>query len=62
MLISLHRILIGFSIATVLGVAMGVAIGRYRIVRELSFPSLGSAAPDPRDCLGTDIYHALAQQ
>lgn len=47
MLISLRRILIGFSIATLLGVAMGVAIGRYRIVRELSFPSLEVLRPIP---------------
>jgi NitT/TauT family transport system permease protein len=44
---SLRRIFIGFAVATVLGVAMGLAIGRYRITRGLLFPALEALRPIP---------------
>ena len=47
MLISLRRILIGFGIAAVLGVALGLLIGRYRLVRELTLPPLEVLRPIP---------------
>jgi NitT/TauT family transport system permease protein len=45
--ISLQRILLGFFAAAVLGIALGVAIGRYRWVRQLSFPALEVFRPIP---------------
>ncbi|WP_246312623.1 ABC transporter permease [Pseudaquabacterium terrae] len=45
--ISLRRILLGFAVATLLGVALGVLIGRYRWVRRLSFPALEVFRPIP---------------
>lgn len=47
MLISLRRILIGFGIAAVLGIALGLLIGRYRLVRELALPPLEVLRPIP---------------
>jgi NitT/TauT family transport system permease protein len=47
MVISLRRILIGFGVAVVLGVAMGLAIGRYRLARQLLFPMLEVLRPIP---------------
>jgi NitT/TauT family transport system permease protein len=44
---SLRRIFIGFAVATVLGVAMGLAIGRYRVTRQLFFPALEALRPIP---------------
>jgi NitT/TauT family transport system permease protein len=44
---SLRRIFIGFAVATVLGVAMGLAIGRYRLVRSLLLPALEALRPIP---------------
>jgi len=44
---SLRRIVIGFAVATVLGVAMGLAIGRYRVTRALLFPALEALRPIP---------------
>ena len=44
---SLRRIFIGFAVATLLGVAMGLAIGRYRITRALMFPALEALRPIP---------------
>jgi len=44
---SLRRIFLGFAVATVLGVAMGLAIGRYRIARGLLFPALEALRPIP---------------
>ncbi len=44
---SLRRIFIGFAVATVLGVGMGLAIGRYRIARGLLFPALEALRPIP---------------
>jgi NitT/TauT family transport system permease protein len=45
--ISVRRILIGFTIASVLGVVMGVLIGRYRVIRQLSMPALEVLRPIP---------------
>lgn len=47
LLISLRRILIGFGLATLLGVALGLAIGRYRLTRELLFPAFEVLRPIP---------------
>lgn len=44
---SLRRIAIGFAIATVLGVALGLMVGRYRFVRGLLFPALEAMRPVP---------------
>lgn len=44
---SLRRIFIGFAVATVLGVALGLAIGRYRVTRQLFFPALEALRPIP---------------
>lgn len=45
--ISVRRILLGFAVATVLGVALGLAIGRYRRVRQLCMPALEVFRPIP---------------
>lgn len=45
--ISVRRILIGFFIAAGLGVALGVAMGRYRLVKHLGFPALEVLRPIP---------------
>jgi NitT/TauT family transport system permease protein len=45
--ISTRRIFIGFGIATVLGVALGMLIGRFRVMRELTFPALEVLRPIP---------------
>jgi NitT/TauT family transport system permease protein len=45
--ISVRRILLGFAAAAVLGIALGIAIGRYRWVRHLSFPALEVFRPIP---------------
>jgi len=47
MLISLRRILLGFGIAVVLGITLGLIIGRYRRVRQLMFPVLEVLRPIP---------------
>ncbi|HEV7912559.1 MAG TPA: ABC transporter permease [Albitalea sp.] len=44
---SLRRIVIGFGVATVVGVALGLFIGRYRITRDLLFPALEALRPIP---------------
>lgn len=44
---SMQRILIGFSIATVLGVLLGLLIGQYRPVRNLLFPIFEVLRPIP---------------
>jgi len=44
---SLRRIFIGFAIATVLGVALGLLIGRYRLTRSLVFPAMEALRPIP---------------
>jgi NitT/TauT family transport system permease protein len=46
-LISLRRIWLGFGIAAILGVALGLLVGRYRIVRGLLFPALEALRPIP---------------
>lgn len=46
-LISLRRILLGFGLATILGVGFGLAIGRYRWARELLFPVFEVLRPIP---------------
>jgi NitT/TauT family transport system permease protein len=46
-LISLRRILAGFGIAAVLGVGLGLLIGRYRLVRALCFPAFEALRPIP---------------
>ncbi len=47
MLISLRRILLGFGIAVVFGVALGLVIGRYRLARQLMSPILEILRPIP---------------
>ena len=47
MLISLRRILMGFGIAVVSGIALGLIIGRYRRARQLMFPMLEILRPIP---------------
>lgn len=44
---SLRRIALGFAIATVLGVALGLLVGRYKPVRGLLFPALEALRPVP---------------
>lgn len=46
-LLSLQRIFSGFAIATVLGVALGMALGRSKLARELVFPALEVLRPIP---------------
>jgi NitT/TauT family transport system permease protein len=45
--ISVRRILLGFLVATALGVGLGVVIGRYRIARALAMPALEVFRPIP---------------
>ena len=45
--ISVRRILLGFLVATVLGVGLGVLIGRYRVVRGLAMPAMEIFRPIP---------------
>ncbi len=45
--ISVRRILLGFAVATVLGVGLGLLIGRYHWVRKLSMPALEVFRPIP---------------
>ena len=47
MLISLRRILYGFGIAVIFGIALGLTIGRYRLVRQFMFPVLEILRPIP---------------
>lgn len=44
---SLRRIAIGFAVATVLGVGLGLLIGRYRLLRQLVFPAIEALRPIP---------------
>ncbi|GAA5235110.1 ABC transporter permease [Verticiella sediminum] len=46
-LVSLRRILAGFGIAIVLGVVLGLLIGRYRRVSELFMPAIEVLRPIP---------------
>jgi NitT/TauT family transport system permease protein len=45
--ISVRRILAGFGIATLIGVPLGLMIGRYRAVRDLVFPVCEVLRPIP---------------
>ena len=45
--ISVRRILAGFGIAVLLGVPLGLAIGRYRFVRDLLLPACEVLRPIP---------------
>jgi NitT/TauT family transport system permease protein len=45
--ISVRRILLGFLVATGLGVGLGILIGRYRIVRGLAMPAMAVFRPIP---------------
>ncbi|KQV95113.1 ABC transporter permease [Pelomonas sp. Root1237] len=45
--ISVRRILLGFLVATGLGVGLGILIGRYRIVRGLAMPAMEVFRPIP---------------
>jgi NitT/TauT family transport system permease protein len=45
--ISVRRILIGFGVATVLGITLGMLIGRFRVLRDLFFPALEVLRPIP---------------
>jgi len=45
--ISVRRILIGFSIAVILGSLLGLLIGRYRVMRDLLFPICEVLRPIP---------------
>jgi NitT/TauT family transport system permease protein len=45
--ISVRRILLGFMVATVLAVCLGIVIGRYRAVRGLLMPALEIFRPIP---------------
>jgi NitT/TauT family transport system permease protein len=47
MYVSLRRILLGFGIATVFGVVLGLLIGQYRMVRALLFPIFEVLRPIP---------------
>jgi NitT/TauT family transport system permease protein len=47
MYVSLRRILLGFGLATVFGVALGLLIGQYRIVKSLLFPVFETLRPIP---------------
>lgn len=47
MYVSLRRILIGFGIATVFGVALGLLIGQYRGAKALLFPMFETLRPIP---------------
>ena len=47
MLISLRRILMGFGIAVVSGIVLGLIIGRYQRARQLMFPMLEILRPIP---------------
>lgn len=46
-MLSLRRIMLGFAIATVLGVTLGLLVGRYRPVRSLLFPAMEILRPIP---------------
>lgn len=45
--ISVRRILIGFSVAVLLGASLGLLIGRYRVARDLLFPIFEVLRPIP---------------
>jgi NitT/TauT family transport system permease protein len=45
--ISLRRIALGFAVATLLGVGLGLLVGRYRLARQLLFPAFEALRPIP---------------
>jgi NitT/TauT family transport system permease protein len=45
--VSLRRIFMGFAMAAVVGVALGLAIGRYPLLRKLVFPAMEALRPIP---------------
>lgn len=45
--VSVRRILSGFAIATLVGIPLGLLIGRYRVVRDLVFPICEVLRPIP---------------
>lgn len=45
--VSLRRIGLGFAAAVLLGVALGLAIGRYQLTRQLLFPAIEALRPIP---------------
>lgn len=45
--ISVRRILLGFAVAMALGIALGILVGRYRLVRQLCLPALEVFRPIP---------------
>lgn len=45
--ISVRRILLGFLVATLLGVGLGVVVGRYRLARALAMPAMEVFRPIP---------------
>ena len=45
--LSLQRIFLGFAIASVVGVGLGLLLGRFRAARELVFPALEVLRPIP---------------
>jgi NitT/TauT family transport system permease protein len=45
--VSVRRILSGFALATLIGVPLGLLIGRYRVVRDLVFPICEVLRPIP---------------
>jgi NitT/TauT family transport system permease protein len=45
--VSLRRIGLGFAAAVLLGVALGLAIGRYKLTRQLLFPAIEALRPIP---------------
>jgi NitT/TauT family transport system permease protein len=47
MLRSMQRILLGFALATVLGISLGLVLGWYRLARELVFPTAEILRPIP---------------
>lgn len=47
MLISLRRIVLGFSVAMMMGITLGLVIGRYRLARQFMFPVLEILRPIP---------------
>jgi NitT/TauT family transport system permease protein len=47
MFISVRRILLGFGIAAVAGIGLGLLVGRYRLVHELTLPVLELLRPIP---------------
>jgi NitT/TauT family transport system permease protein len=44
---SLRRIFLGFAVASVFGVALGLAVGRYPLLRKLAFPAMEALRPIP---------------